>query len=320
MDYSNHRIQAQFAPDGIHVVSPGPKDTTAIIWKTTYTADELAQIEKELETQAEAPEPITNDDAKIRNDGKITDWDAAMGGAHDVLSIQKSRGSERGFAYIKTMLAIAAVTVLGATISALLILRPTMTRFEHAVLLWATLGIGGILGIAHLFKKKADLLKTKFSKALMAALGSILIIAIASVHLNASENWIFHGPFLSRGQEMVTIERSLWQIFFSAVLVAPILEEVAFRAGIFRALRDGLGRLMHEKTALIASLAFTSLLFGLAHPSGYLGVRVATGVAAGLLYHRYGLTAAMLFHGFWNFYVMSIVLFFSLFALPGFLF
>lgn len=87
-----------------------------------------------------------------------------------------------------------------------------------------------------------------------------------------------------------------------AVIVAPIVEEIIFRAGVFRFLK---GRISY-----VAAILVSSLVFGLVHANiqSFAGL-VAVGACLCLAYELSGnLKVAMFFHGFFNLNTLLLLL------------
>lgn len=100
------------------------------------------------------------------------------------------------------------------------------------------------------------------------------------------------------------------QLFLLACVIAPIVEETAFRGLLYRHLRETMGRMRHGASVLLSAVA-SGLLFALLHPQGILAVPALTGIALALAFMREWretLVPSIVAHGLNNAVVMTVLL------------
>jgi membrane protease YdiL (CAAX protease family) len=92
-------------------------------------------------------------------------------------------------------------------------------------------------------------------------------------------------PFESGGPSHpivgVALQRNwlIWlQVFIVASIAAPIVEEIMFRGVLYQHLRE-LSEAWGRRLSIIVSVLFSSFLFAVIHPQGWLGVPVLMGLA-----------------------------------------
>jgi membrane protease YdiL (CAAX protease family) len=97
-------------------------------------------------------------------------------------------------------------------------------------------------------------------------------------------------------------------LFVLASLVAPLVEEIAFRGILYRHLRDECGRLGLVASITIAALA-SSFLFAVIHPQGVLFAPALMGLAIAFCISREtrgSIWPAMVAHGINNAVTLSL--------------
>ena len=97
-------------------------------------------------------------------------------------------------------------------------------------------------------------------------------------------------------------------LFTLASIIAPLVEEIAFRGLLYRHLRDACGRLGLVASLVIAALA-SSVLFAVIHPQGVLFAPALTGLAVAFCISREtrgSLWPAMVAHGINNAVTLSL--------------
>lgn len=93
---------------------------------------------------------------------------------------------------------------------------------------------------------------------------------------------------------------------FSSCILAPVLEELTFRAIPFQAMRLAEGKMTEANYLKLTWIvvAFTSIVFGLAHGNGFYSVLVQGVVGAGFAYvylkNGYSYISAVITHALWN--------------------
>ncbi len=109
------------------------------------------------------------------------------------------------------------------------------------------------------------------------------------------------------------VEGTWWQrvqVLLLACVIAPIVEEVAFRGLLYRHLRDAT-RTMRRGSSVLLSAAVSSVLFALLHPQGLLAVPALTAIALALTFTREWrntLVPSIVAHGLNNAVVMAVLL------------
>ncbi len=127
--------------------------------------------------------------------------------------------------------------------------------------------------------------------------GQSLQLNTAPAHPAAE--WIAEGTW---GQRI--------QILVLACVVAPIVEEIAFRGLLYRHLRDAT-RTMRRGGSVLLSAVVSSVLFALLHPQGLLAVPALTAIALALTFMREWrgtLVPSIVAHGLNNAVVMAVLL------------
>ncbi len=100
------------------------------------------------------------------------------------------------------------------------------------------------------------------------------------------------------------------QLLLLACVIAPVVEETAFRGLLYRHLRDATRRMRLWSSTLLSALV-SSLLFALLHPQGILAVPVLTGIALALAFMREWrgtLVPSIFAHGLNNALVMAVLI------------
>ncbi len=100
------------------------------------------------------------------------------------------------------------------------------------------------------------------------------------------------------------------QLLLLACVIAPIVEEFAFRGLLYRHLRDATGA-MRLGSSVLLSAVLSSVLFALLHPQGWMAVPVLTAIAMALAFMREWrgtLVPSILAHGLNNAVVMGVLL------------
>jgi membrane protease YdiL (CAAX protease family) len=80
----------------------------------------------------------------------------------------------------------------------------------------------------------------------------------------------------------VALDRNWWvwlQVFVVASIAAPIVEEIMFRGVLYRHLREA-SHTWGRRVSVIGSVLFSSFIFAVIHPQGWLGVPVLMALAA----------------------------------------
>lgn len=100
----------------------------------------------------------------------------------------------------------------------------------------------------------------------------------------------------------------LFQVFFLACIVAPIVEEIMFRGVLYRQMREGT-RIMGRWGSFIVSALVVNFIFAVIHPQGFLAVPFLMALAIGFTLAREWrgtLIPGMVAHGLNNGLVMSL--------------
>jgi membrane protease YdiL (CAAX protease family) len=141
----------------------------------------------------------------------------------------------------------------------------------------------------------------------LAAVG--LVIALALVALRRHYGW---GPApFSPGEEPThpvvgeVVRGGGWvwlQLFLVASVAAPVVEETMFRGLLYRHLREATGSFAPALSVLVSAL-FSSFVFAVIHPQGWLAVPVLTALATAFALAREwrgSLVPSMIAHGLNN--------------------
>lgn len=191
---------------------------------------------------------------------------------------------------------------------------------EDAATIWATLASGMLLQLGMLvsflyvrkhFSGQALLVLSPRPRSAgkAAFLGLITFLAAYPLIVLVNLIWTFFTSLLrSLGLEIpmdpqpvvgLLLERDefwIWpMVFVLAVIIAPVVEELVFRAGIFRFLQG--------RFSMTAAVLISSVLFGLVH-GHFMSLPGLTmvGVALAIAYHRTGdIRVPIIFHALFNF-------------------
>ncbi|MBI4370361.1 MAG: ATP-grasp domain-containing protein, partial [Elusimicrobia bacterium] len=167
--------------------------------------------------------------------------------------------------------------------------------------------------------------RKKLKKAWTPAVTAIFIILMASFPLQAMFVAAFNPPV----QVHVAPPNYMIENFFSwsaflnfiwACAIAPVFEEIVFRAGLQRAIESRFGWLPKKLSFLgfLPALVLSNVIFAFLHDS-FWPQKFIMGMTFGIVFKKYGLTASMLTHFLWNFgsFFMFVGLAALIFSWPG---
>ncbi len=141
----------------------------------------------------------------------------------------------------------------------------------------------------------------------------VLALTLTAVAVGFTDQGMPSGGAPAHPAAQWLAEGGWWQrtqLFLLACVVAPVVEETAFRGLLYRHLRETTGRMRHGAGVLLSALA-SGLLFALLHPQGILAVPALTGIALALAFLREWrdtLVPSMVAHGVNNAVVMAVLL------------
>ena len=127
---------------------------------------------------------------------------------------------------------------------------------------------------------------------------AVISAAVLAAYMILFDFFIMSGFQKHQTEEKLFKQTSFLILFLaSSIIMTPVLEEYFYR--------ELLGKFLIEKTGPEAGIFLQALLFSMAHAFQSIPVIFAVGIAAGVMYFKFGLKGSVLTHALYNSIILS---------------